>query len=137
MILRVSLLSLRMKKIDLKLKGLEWSQHFSYYKSLGFFQMLKHSLLRSPWFDLAESPNPFEILYVPSVPARMKKIQSKMKGLECSQDFIHYNPMLSVAMETSSSPIWSKTLCNLSPYPMMLQMKFDFNKSAGLRDINV
>ena len=28
-----------------------------------------------------------------SIPARMKKIQSKMKALECSQDFSHYKSM--------------------------------------------
>ena len=28
-----------------------------------------------------------------SLPARIKKIQFKMKGLECSQDFSHYKPI--------------------------------------------
>ena len=28
-----------------------------------------------------------------SIPARMKKIQLKMKALECSQDFYHYKSM--------------------------------------------
>ena len=31
------LLSARMKKIHLKMKVLEWSQHFSNYKSMGIF----------------------------------------------------------------------------------------------------
>ena len=31
------LLSARMKKIHLKMKVLEWSQHFSHYKSMGIF----------------------------------------------------------------------------------------------------
>ena len=31
----------RMKKTNLKLKALEWSQHFSHYKSIGIFQTLK------------------------------------------------------------------------------------------------
>ena len=30
---------------------------------------------------------------VSSIPARMKKIQLKMKALECSQDFSHYKSM--------------------------------------------
>ena len=38
-----------------------------------------------------------------SLPASMKKIQSKMKALECWQHFPHYNLM--VAMETSGR-IW-------------------------------
>ena len=32
------LLSARMKKIHQKMKVLEWSQHFSHYKSMGIFQ---------------------------------------------------------------------------------------------------
>ena len=31
------LLSARLKKIDPKMKVLEWSQHFSHYKSMGIF----------------------------------------------------------------------------------------------------
>ena len=37
------LLSARMKKIHPKMKVLEWSQHFSHYKSMGIFQRLKGS----------------------------------------------------------------------------------------------
>ena len=37
------LLSERVKKIHLKMKELEWSQHFSHYKSMGIFQTLKGS----------------------------------------------------------------------------------------------
>ena len=37
------LLSARMKKIHPKMKVLEWSQHFSHYKSMGIFQTLKGS----------------------------------------------------------------------------------------------
>ena len=46
------LLSARMKKIHLKWKLLEWSQHFSHYKSMGIFpdaqgQLTHKSLIRS------------------------------------------------------------------------------------------
>ena len=34
-LLRLSLLPIRMKKIHPKTKTLEWSQHFSHYKSMG------------------------------------------------------------------------------------------------------
>ena len=37
------LLSARMMKIHPKMKVLEWSQHFSHYKSMGIFQTLKGS----------------------------------------------------------------------------------------------
>ena len=42
-LLWLNLLPARMKKINLKLKVLEWSQHFSHYKSMGIFQTLKGS----------------------------------------------------------------------------------------------
>ena len=42
-LLRLVLLSARMKKIHPKMKVLEWSQHFSHYKSMGIFQTLKGS----------------------------------------------------------------------------------------------
>ena len=34
----MSLLPTRMRMIDTKMKELEWSQHFSHYKSMGIFQ---------------------------------------------------------------------------------------------------
>ena len=42
-ILWLVLLSARMKKIYPKMKALEWSQHFSHYKSMGIFPELKGS----------------------------------------------------------------------------------------------
>ena len=41
---------------------------------------------------------------------------------------------LSVAMETRVCP---KTLCSLSPTPVMLHLKFDLGWPAGFRDIQV
>ena len=75
-----------MKKIHSKLKALEWSQHFSHYKSIGIFpnaqgQVTHKSLVCSCWIS-----NPSEI-WVSVLPARMKKIQSKMKELEWSQHY--------------------------------------------------
>ena len=89
----------RMKKIQLKMKALDWSQDFSHYKSMGIFpdaqgQLTPQSLVRS-----GRISNSSEILWMSSLPASMKKIQSKMKALEWTQHFPHYNSM--VAMETS------------------------------------
>ena len=39
----MSSLPARMRMIDSKMKELEWSQDFSYYKSMGFFKSLKGS----------------------------------------------------------------------------------------------
>ena len=45
-----------------------------------------------------------------SIPARMKKIQLKMKALECSQDFSHYKSIFPDAKRAANSavlgPIW-------------------------------
>ena len=62
-----------------------------------------------------------------------------MKELEWSQGFPHYNPMgvIYCHRNQSSDPIWPKALCSQSPTPMMLQMKFDYDRPAGLRDIHV
>ena len=40
-------------------------------------------------------------------------------------------------METSFDPICPKTLCSLSPTPVMLHIKFDQNWPYGFRDIQV
>ena len=69
----------------------------------------------------------------------VKKNKSKMKELEWSQDFPHYNPMGAICCHRnqSSDPILPQTKCNQSPIPMMLLMKFDFDWPAGFRDIHV
>ena len=109
------------------------------FKSMGIFQdsqgQLTHkSLVGSCWIS-----NPFEILWLFSLPARIKKNQSQMKELEWSQDFPHYNPLGVICCHgnQSSDPIWPKTKCSQSSTPMMLQMKFDYDPQAGLRDIHV
>ena len=63
----MSSLPARMMMIDSKIKELECSQDFS-YKSMGIFRDAQGQL-------------------------SMKKIRSKMKALEWTQHFPHYNPM--------------------------------------------
>ena len=90
-----------MRMIDSKMKELEYSQDFSHYKSMGIFpdaqgQLTPQSLVRS-----GRISNSSEMLWMFSLPASMKKIRSKMKALEWSQHFPHYNPWeLSIAMDT-------------------------------------
>ena len=133
------LLSARMKKIHRKMKVLEWSQPFSHYKSMGIFPDTQGQLTHRSLVQSCRISNPFEILWLSSLSARIKKNQSKMKELERSQDFPHYNPMGAICCHgnQSSDPIRPKTLCSQSPTPMMLQMKFDYDRPAGLRDIHV
>ena len=76
-----------MKKIHLKMKVLEWLQYFSHYKSIGILldaqgQVTHKSLARS-----CRISNQFELLWVSLLPARIKKIQSKMKAQEWSQHY--------------------------------------------------
>ena len=62
-----------------------------------------------------------------------------MKELEWSQGFPHYNPMGAICCHgnQSSDPIRPKTFGSQSPTPMVLQMKFDYDRPAGIRDIHV
>ena len=64
----------RMRLIKSKMKELECSQDFSHYKSMGIFpdaqgQLTPQSLVRS-----GRISNSFEILWMSSLPASMKKI---------------------------------------------------------------
>ena len=104
----MSLLPARMRMVESKMKELECSQDFSHYKSMGIFpdaqgQLTPQSLVRSG--GISNSSEMF------SLPASMKKIRSKMKALEWSQHFPHYNPMGAIRCHghQSSGPIWPKT----------------------------
>ena len=89
----MSSLPARMRMIDTKMKEPEFSQDFSHYKSMRIFpdaqgQVTPQSLVRT-----GRISNSLEMLWMFLLPASMKKIRSKMKALECSQHFPHYNPM--------------------------------------------
>ena len=65
------------------MKELECSQDSSHYNSMGIFpdaqeQLIPQSLVRS-----SRIMNSFEMLWMFSLPASMKKIRSKIKALEC------------------------------------------------------
>ena len=135
----MSSLPARMRMIDSKMKELECSQDFSHYKSMGIFpdaqgQLTPQSLVRS-----GQISHLFEMLCMFLLPASMKKIRSKMKALACSQHFPNYNPTRAIRCHRhqSSDPIWPKTLCSLSPTPMMVQIKFRYDWSTGCGDIQV
>ena len=74
-----------MRKNYSKLKALEWSQHFSHYKSMGIFPNTQGKVTHKSPVGSCRNSNPSEILWVYLLPARMKKIRSKMKELEWSQ----------------------------------------------------
>ena len=106
---------------------------------MGIFPDAQGKLTHKSLVGSCRISNPFKILWLSSLPARIKKNKSKMKELGWSQGFPHYNPMGAICCHgnQSSDPIRPKTLCSQSPTPMMLQMKFDYDRPAGLKDIHV
>ena len=77
-----------MRLIKSKMKELEFSQDFSHNKSMGIFpdaqgQLTPQSLVRS-----GRISNSSEMLWMSCKYASMKKIQSKIEALECSQHYM-------------------------------------------------
>ena len=100
-VLWLTLLPTRMKKIHWEMKALEWSQRFSHYKSMGIFPNAHGQLTHKSFVRYCPISNPSKILWLSSLPARIKKNQSKSKELEWSKCFpIITLWELSVAMET-------------------------------------
>ena len=83
----MSSLPTRMKMIHTKMKKLECSQDFSHYKSMGIFPDAQRQLTPQSLVESGRKSNSSEILWLSSLPARIKKIRSKMKELECSQHY--------------------------------------------------
>ena len=88
------LVAARMKKIHWKMKVLEWSQRFSHYKSMGIFPNTQGQVTHKSYVGYCPISNQSEIFWVFLLPARMEKMQSKMKALEWSQ---HYSLIFSHA----------------------------------------
>ena len=107
----MSLLPARMRMIESKMKELECSQDFSHYKSMGIFPDAQGQLTPQSLVESGPNSNLFEILWLSSLPASMKKIRSKMKAQACSQHFPHYNTMGAIRCHghQSSDPILAKT----------------------------
>ena len=106
----MSSLPARMRMIDSKMKELECSQDFSHYKSMGIFPDAQGQLTPQPLVRSGRISNSSEMLWMFLLPASMK-IRSKMKALEWTQHFPHYNPIGAIRCHghQSSEPIWPKT----------------------------
>ena len=98
----------RMKKIHSKMK---LPQDFSNNKSIGIFLDAQGQLTPQYLIQSSRISNSVKTLWLCLYPAKMKKIQSKMKALEWPQDFPHYNPMEAICYNgnQSSDQIWPKT----------------------------
>ena len=72
---------------------------------------------------------------------RIKKKTKKKKKTRKGGDIIfpHYKSVGTFCCHGNQSfdPICPKTLCSLSPTPMMLHIQFDKDRPAGFRDIQV
>ena len=108
---KLSSLPARIRMIDSKMKEQECSQDFSHYKSMGIFPDAQGQLTPQSLVESGPNSNLSEILWLSSLPASMKKTRSKMKALERTQHFPHYNPMGAIRCHghQSSDPIWPKT----------------------------
>ena len=103
----VFLLPAKMKKIQLKMNALEWSQHIPNCKSMGIFPRAQGQLTSQSVVGSGRNSHSVENLWLSLLPARMKKIQSQMKALEWPQNIPHYNPMGAICChgKQSSDPI--------------------------------
>ena len=74
-----------------------------------------------------------------SLPASIKRIRSKATEKRWRHHFPHYKSMGAFCCHGHQSfdPICLKTLCSLSPPPVILHIKFDQDWPTGLRDIQV
>ena len=70
------------------MKALECSQDFSHYKSIGIFRFGQGQLTPQSLVESGRNSNSSEILWLSSLPARIKMIRSRVKELECSQHYI-------------------------------------------------
>ena len=84
----MSSLPASMKKIQSKMKALEWTQYYTAFFSDAHGKITL-VLVSVSGRNLNSSKDSCMI----SLPARMRVIDSKMKELECSQDFSHYKSM--------------------------------------------
>ena len=93
--------------IQSKMNGQEWSQHYSHYKSMGVFPDAQGQLTPQSLVQSGPILNLFQMLWMSLLPEKIKKFRSKMKALEWSQDFSHYNPRGAICCHgnQSSDPI--------------------------------
>ena len=120
----------------------EWASMetpFSHYKSMGNFLDRKGSFLHSQWFDLAKIRTRLRSFCMSSLPASIKRIESKTTEKRWLHPFPHYKSMGAFCCHGNQSfdPICSNTLCSLPPTPIMLYIKFDQDWPTGFRDIQV
>ena len=78
---------------------------------MGIFPDAQGQLTPQSEIEPGRNSKSSKMLWLSLLPARMKKIQSKMKLLEWPQHFPHYNSMGPICCHghQSSDPTWPKT----------------------------
>ena len=120
----------------------EWASMetpFSHYKSMGNYLVAQAQLTPQSEVRSGQNSKSSKILCMSSLPASIKRIRSKATEKRWRHHFPHYKSMGAVCCHGHQSfdPICLKTLCSLSPPPVMLHMKFDQDWPTGLSDIKV
>ena len=94
-----------------KNKGTRVVTTLSHYKSMGILPDAEGQLTHRSLVGSCRISNSFKISWLSLLPARIKKNKSKIKELEWSQDFPHYNPMGAICCHgnQSSDPNLPKT----------------------------
>ena len=136
-ILYMSSFPASIKRIGSKATEKRWRHHFPHYKSMGnFFRCSRAanstvSGLIWPKFELVR-----DFMHVLIT---LKRIGSKTTEKRWRHCFPHYKSMGAFCCHGNQSfdPICPKTLCSLSPSPVMLHIKFDQDWPSGFRDIQV
>ena len=92
----------------IKNEGARVFTRFFHYMSMVIFPDAQGHLTQQSLVRSGQISNSSEMLWISLLPASMKKIQLKMKVLECSQDFLNYNPMGAIRCHgnQSSNPIY-------------------------------
>ena len=132
----MSSLPARMKEIKLNMKALECLQYFSHNKSMGILsdaqgQLTPQSLL---WPDFELVREAMDVL----VTCKYEEDPIKMKALECSQHFPHYNPLGAIGCHgnQSSDPTCPRPYAAF-PHPNNASNKFGWKRLSGCRDNHV
>ena len=138
-LLCLSWLPATLMMIRSKMNALAWRQHFPIISRWEILfdaqgQLTLWSVVRS-----GRNSNSSEILCMSLLPASIERIGSKTTEKRWRHPFPHYKSMGAFCCHGNQSfdPIFPKTLCSLSPTPVMLHIKFDKDWPTGFRDIQV
>ena len=137
-ILWLSWLPVSLMKIRSKMNKLAWRHHFPIVSLWEIFRRSRaaNSIVCGPiWPKVKFLQDYMHVLVTSSI----RRIESKTTEKRWRHRFPYYKSMGAFCCHRNQSfkPICPKTLCNLSPTLMMLQIKFDQHWPTDLRDIQV